>query len=159
MENVRNSESVNKTTESQRAAENFFFLFQVISEEEVKNGIKNLFIYCSGDIPTKILKQHAQIYSKKSTWILNESIKMGKFHDILRKAEVSPVYKKDSMNNKQTYRPMSTLSNISDVFRKLIYSQINTCMSDKFSKYVSGFLKNHDRQHELLNTVENWQNN
>ena len=41
-EKFRNSESVHKITESQRAAENSSFLFKVISEEEVKNRIKNL---------------------------------------------------------------------------------------------------------------------
>ena len=40
------------------------------------------------------------------------------------------------------YRPVSTLSNLSKVFEKLIYSQINTYMSDKFSKYLTGFCKN-----------------
>ena len=58
---------------------------------------------------------------------------MGKFHDILKKAEATPVYK---MNDKQNYRLVSTLSNLSKVFEKLIYSQINIYTSDKFSKYL-----------------------
>ena len=41
----------------------------------------------------------------------------------------------------------------------LIYSQINTYMSDKFSKYLTGFPKNHSTQHALLNMIENWKNN
>ena len=57
---------------------------------------------------------------------------MGKFPDILKKAEVTPVYRKDDMNNKQNYRPVSTFSNLSKVFEKLTYSQINTYVSDKF---------------------------
>ena len=84
---------------------------------------------------------------------------MSKFPDILKKAEVTPVYKKDSVNNKQNYRPVSTLSNLSKLFEKLIYSQINTYMSDKFSKYLTGFCKNHDTQHSLLNMIENWKSN
>ena len=60
---------------------------------------------------------------------------MGKFPDILKKAEVTPLYKEDDMKtvNKQNYHLVSTLSHLSKVFEKLIYSQINTCMSDKFS--------------------------
>ena len=54
---------------------------------------------------------------------------------------------------------MSTLSNISKVFEKLIYSQINTYMSDKFSKYLTGFRKNHNTQHALLNMIENRKTN
>ena len=73
---------------------------------------------------------------------------MGKFPDILKKTEVTSVYKKDDMNGKQNYRPVSTLSNLSKVFEKLIYQQINTYMSDKFSKYLTVFQKNHNRQHK-----------
>ena len=70
----RNFESMQKINESQQAVENFLFLFKVISEEEVKNAIKDLPLNrstISGDIPTEILKQHAQIYSKKLTDIFN----------------------------------------------------------------------------------------
>ena len=63
----------------------------------------------SGDIPTKILKHYAQIYSKKLADIFNESTKMGKFPDILKNVKVTPIYKKDDMNDKQNYGPVSTL--------------------------------------------------
>ena len=29
-------------------------------------------------------------------------------------------------------------------------------MSDKFSKYLTGFRKNHNTQHAFLNMIENW---
>ena len=59
------------------------------------------------------------------------------------------------MNDKQNFRPVSTLSNLSKLFEKLIYSQIYTYMSDKFSKYLTGFRKNHNTHHALLNMIEN----
>ena len=43
---------------------------------------------------------------------------MVKFPDILKRAEVTLVYKKDGMNDKQNYCPVSTLSNLSKVFKK-----------------------------------------
>ena len=46
----------------------------------------------SGDISTSILRQHAQIYSKKLADMFNESTKTGKFPDIPKKAEINPVY-------------------------------------------------------------------
>ena len=60
---------------------------------------------------------------------------------------------------KQNYRSVSTLSNLSKVFEKLIYSQINTYMSYKLSKYLTGFRKNHNTQHALLNMIENRKTN
>ena len=91
------------------------------------------------NISTKIFKQFAQIFSKNLADIFDESIKIDKFPDVLKKAEVMPVFKEDAMNAKRNYCPVSTLSNLSKVFEKLIYSQINTYMSDKFSKYLTGF--------------------
>ena len=134
---IRNFESIKKIKESQEAAENSSFSFKVISEEELKYTITDLPINkytTSGDIPTRILKQHAQIYSKKLADIFHESIKLGKFPEILKKAEV---YKRVDMNDKENYRPLSILSNLSKVFEKLIYSQLNTYIGDKFSKYLT----------------------
>ena len=51
--------------------------------------------------------------------LFNKSIKMGKFPDILKKAMVTLVYKKDDMNDKQNYRSMTALSILSKVFEKL----------------------------------------
>ena len=58
--------------DSQQAAENSFFSHKVINEEEVKNVIKDLPINTStsGDIPTKILWQHAQIFSRNCQMFL-----------------------------------------------------------------------------------------
>ena len=63
---------------------------------------------------------------------------------IFAEVEVTPVYKKDDMNDKQNYRPASALSNLSKVSEKLILSQINTYVSDNFSKYLTVFRKNHN---------------
>ena len=73
--------------------------------------------------------------------------------------EVTSVYKKDDMNDKQNSRPVSSLSNLSKVFEKQIYCQINTYMSHKFSKYLTGFHKNHNTHHALINVIENWKSN
>ena len=83
----RNFESIKKIKEPQQGAENSSFSFKVISEQEVKNAIKDLPINkstISGDIPTKILKQYAQVYSKTLADIFNGSIKLDKFPDILK---------------------------------------------------------------------------
>ena len=120
MKNFRNFGSIKKIKESQATTENSSFTFEVINEEEVKNAIKDLPINkftISSDIST--IKQHAQIYSKKMADIFNESRKIGKYADILKKAEVTPVYKKDDMTDKQNYRPVCTLSNLSKIFKTL----------------------------------------
>ena len=54
---------------------------------------------------------------------------------------------------------MSTLSKLSKIFEKPMYSQINTCMNDKFSKYLTRFRTNHKTQHVLLNMTANCSSN
>ena len=41
MKNLKNFESIKKIKESQKAAENSSFSFKVISEEDIKNAIKD----------------------------------------------------------------------------------------------------------------------
>ena len=55
----RKFEGIKTIKQSQQEAENYAFSFKVISEQEVKNAIKDLTISkstISGDIPTKIYK-------------------------------------------------------------------------------------------------------
>ena len=47
------------------------------------------------------------------------------FLEILKKAEVTSVFKKGDSTLKIDYRPASTLSNFSKTFVKLIYFQLN----------------------------------
>ena len=104
VKNFRNIEYLKNIKNSQQAVQNSSFSFQVISEEEIKNYIIDLLINktaISSDIPTKILKQHAQMYLKKLTDIFNENGQISW-------AEVAPVYEKYDLNDKQNYRPVIT---------------------------------------------------
>ena len=102
----------------------------------------------------KIKKQFYHCYKNFNSELFEKTLIQNK-----TKIEVTPVYKKKNMNNKQNYRSVTTLSNLSNVFGKLIYSQINTYMSDEFLKYLTGFRKNHNTQHAMLDMVENWKSN
>ena len=60
------------------------------------------------------------------------SIRSGTSPEILKKAEVKPVFKKGAPTSKTDYRPVSTLSNFSKIFEKLIYLQSNNYLQNKF---------------------------
>ena len=65
MKNLRNFESIKKIKEFQETAENFPFLFKVISEEEIKNAVKDLPINkstISGDLACTDLLQKTDRY-------------------------------------------------------------------------------------------------
>ena len=60
------------------------------------------------------------------------------------------------MGEKEIYRPDSMFSNFSKVFERLIYNQLNDFTETKFSKFLTGFRKNHNAQNALLRMTENW---
>ena len=71
-------------------------------------------------------------------------------------AEITPVFKKLDSTSKDNYRPISTLSNLTKLFESLIFTQLNRYMQNKFSKYLTGFQKNHNTQNSLLRMIESW---
>ena len=102
------------------------------------------------------MKNSIHIYSEKLTNIFNECLINGKFPDTLKRADVTPIFKKGNDNEKENYRPVSMLSTFSKVFEKLLFEQINDHMQSKFSKHLTGFRKNHSTQNALLVMIEKW---
>ena len=96
------------------------------------------------EIPIKIIKNSSQVYSSKLTPILNQCVSTASFPDLLKYADVTPVFKKGNVTEKENYRPISTLSNFFKIFQKLIYNQIFEFMNPKLSKYITGFQKNYN---------------
>ena len=97
-----------------------------------------------GAIPASILKQTIEVPLKYHTNTINHSLKQSTIPDELKESEVLPVYKKPAPLQKQNYRPVSLLPNISRVFEGITYKQINTFMENKISKSVTGFSKSYD---------------
>ena len=74
----------------------------------------------------------------------------------MKVAETSPAFKKLGNTSKDSYRPISTLSNFAKLFESIIYSQLNDYLENKFSKYLTGFRKNHNTRNSLLRTIGSW---
>ena len=108
----------------------------------------------SNDIPVSVLKESVSAYYEKLTDIFDNCIRSSHFPLILKKSEVTPVFKKGNPTSKTDHRPVSTLSNFSKIFEKLIYLQLNKYMQNKFSINLTGFRKNHGTQHALLKMIE-----
>ena len=105
------------------------FSFKTISKKDVLDLIKEISENkgtVSNDIPVSVLKESVSAYYEKLTDIFNNCLRSGAFPEILKKSEVTPVFKKgDHPTSKLDYRPVSTLSNFSKIFEKLIYLQLN----------------------------------
>ena len=119
-------------------------VFKPVSKKHVIDAIKKLpsnKASVSNDIPISLMKQFANCYYEKLTNILNDCLKANRLPNLMKVAEISPVLKKLDNTSKENYRPTSTLSNFAKLFDSMIYSQLNYCMENKFSKYLTAFRK------------------
>ena len=135
------------------------FSFRKIRETEtleISKSLPKIKATVFKDISMRIIKDAAHVYSHRLTIIFNNCIKNSKFPGILKYAGITPVFKKGDTTDKSNYRPINTLSNFSKIFQKLIYSQVNSYMEPKLSKYLTRFCRNHNTQHTLLRMIESW---
>ena len=135
------------------------FSFHRVTEEHVQQvflSIDGSKATPVGDIPADMLKVTLDIHISLITKIINLLFENGCFPDDLKLAEVSPIFKKNDDLDKENYRPVSVLFNVSKVFERIIYSQIDAFMQDKLSNLLTGFRKS--PQHCLMYMLENWKN-
>ena len=82
-------------------------------------------------------------------------VKRGVFLDELKLAKVVPIYKKNDKNDKDNYKPISILSNLSKTYEICIQTQLNEYFAIFFlAKYQCGFLQGFKTQHCLLVMIE-----
>ena len=142
---VDESQSFEKEESCRLIRENYSsgsFSFKSISKDDIIEGVKKLpsnKASISNDIPIT-MKSFVHCYCEKLASIFNDCLEESKFPNLMKIAEITPVFDNTSKDN---YRPISTRSNFTKLFESLIFTQLNRYMQDKFSKYLTGFRKNH----------------
>ena len=103
-----------------------------------------------------MIKNFATCYGEKLASIFNDCLKENKCPNLMKIAEISPVFKKLDNASKDNYRPIRTLANFTKLFESIHFTQLNKYMQNRFSKYLTGFRKNHNTQNSLLRMIESW---
>ena len=65
---------------------------------------------------------------------------------VLKQANITPVFKKGERYSKDNYRPVSILPNMSKIFERCMFRQINEYMDVFLSKHRCGFGKGYSAQ-------------
>ena len=76
--------------------ENKSFNFKTIKQDDVLKNIKSLDISKTsqnGDVPMKIIKENAELFTDFINSALNEAIQSGNFHSCLKWAGLTPIFK------------------------------------------------------------------
>ena len=88
--------------------------------------------------------------------IINLSITLSTYPDDCKKAEVSPVYKKNDQLSKDNYRPISILTSLSKVLEGIMCDQLMSFIEDKLSKLLAAYRPLYSGNNVLLNCIEEW---
>ena len=98
------------------------------------------------------------------TYVCNLSLNEGIFPDILKIANVIPLYKNDDPVFLNNYRPVSLLCSLSKVLEKFMYNRVISFLDDNniLFKYQFGFRKSHSTylaltilMDKLIKSIEN----
>ena len=71
-----------------------------------------------------ILKENSDYFAGYFCGNINQCISKSVFPPDFEFADVTPVYKNNSKNSEHNYRPVSILSNISKIYERCLYDQI-----------------------------------
>ena len=125
------------------------FSFKSISKDDIIEAVKKLpsnKASISNNIPISIIKNFSTCYCEKLASIFNDCLKENKFPNLMKIAEISPVFKKLDNTSKDNYRPISTLSNFTKLFESILFTQLNRYMQKKIQNISRVFGKNITRR-------------
>ena len=133
------------------------FNFIEVDQKQIEKEILKLNVNKASqrsDITIKVLKESSDIFSNFLCNSFNNSIKLSTFPEILKHADITPLYKKGKKDIKRNYRPVSILPNLSKIFEKCMFEQMSQFFENIFSKYQCG--KGFSTQQCLLAMLEKW---
>ena len=146
---------------SEKIPENTEFSIPPVSVSFIEMQLNNLNVNKAtgiDEISAKFLKLASPIICSSLAFILNLSIQQGLYPDNLKKAKVTPIFKKGDKSDPNNYRPISVLPIISSIYERHISNSITRFMDkyDLIYHHQSGFRKQHSCQTALTSLVDNW---
>ena len=131
------------------------------SPTEVKSLILELINKSSSGydgISNVLLKRIVDGITNPLTALFNQSIDQGIFPDLMKQADVVPLYKSSSRTNTNNYRPISLLLTMSKILEKIIYKRVYSFMEINKQIFPSqyGFRSKHSCENaveELLSEI------
>ena len=89
--------------------------------------------------------------------IFEKSLETGTHPSVWKKADIIPVHKKDSRQNKMYYRPISLLPIFGKIFEKAMFDEIykHLCENKLLAQQQSGFRPGDSTINQLLSITHN----
>ena len=132
--------------------------FKNVQKEEILKELNNLNINKATqntDIPTKIIKENSDIFGDFIFSNLNCCINTSSYPSLLKRADITPIHKKDSGSAKNNYISVTISSNISNLYERIMFKQTTEYFeSSFFSKYQCGFRKGFSARRCLVSMLK-----
>ena len=103
----------------------------------------------AGSLPTKLLKEHFDVFGVQLQNLINNSLVTGVFPNELKMGESSSLFHSEDSLIKKNDRPITVLPAVSKVYERIIQDQIIPFMEPVMSIYLCGFRKGYSTQHAL----------
>ena len=104
------------------------------------------------EIPPKVVKWAPHLLAPLLCVAFNKCLDLGVYPQNFKVAKVTPVHKEGDKNDVNNYRPISVLSQLNQIFERLISKRL-ICFFDQhsiISKKQFGFRKQHSTEHAIL---------
>ena len=137
------------------------FMFRGICPTEVYDEIMSLKIDKSAlDIPRKCIKHAANHIYEALSMVFNQSLLQGIFPENFKVSKLTPIDKGGQETNPYNYRPISTLSALTQIFEKLICKQLVNYLEKHaiLYEFQFGFRKGHSTSQAIAEIADNLRN-
>ena len=74
----------------------------------------------------------------------------------MKKADVTPIFKKDDPTKAIKYRPVRVLPVISEVFKSILHKQMSEYINQFLAPYLCGYRQGFNTQQTLVSLIEKW---
>ena len=108
-------------------------------------------------ISNVLLKEIIAQITEPLSMIFNQSLQTGEFPSDMKLAEVVPLYKSKEHYLESNYQPISLLTTISKILKKVVYKRVYKFLTESSQLYDNqyGFCSNHSCEHAISQTVGN----
>ena len=137
------------------------FMFRGICPSEVYDEIMSLQVDKSAlDIPRKCIKHAVNYIYEALSMAFNQSLLQGIFPENFKVSKVTPIDKGGEEMDPFYYRPISTLSALTQIFEKLICKQLVNYLEkhEILYKFQFGFRKGHSTSQAIAEIADNLRN-
>ena len=135
------------------------FNFEMVSHDCISKKLRMINVRKAtgyDNIPAKLLRLAQNELTYPITNLVNNSISMSTFPNLLKCAELSPLYKKEDNLNKKNFRPVSILTGISKLYESVVNDQLLEFFSRLFNDLIGAFRKGYSCQSLLVKCIDNW---